>query len=308
MSFRIRAGKKAAREVVRVADKRLAKAAQSLRTDTPKGVHDARKRLKETRALLRLVRQPLGQSFSDWNTDLRDLGRQLSAQRDAAAMVEAWDRLAEVDRRRFSSPAMKRIRERLVQRVEAAPEAEESRAQTAEALEVMRVRLRDWSLKRSGFKLFAAGVEKSYRDGRKALKAVCKAPDHDEVRHDWRKRVKDHWYQVRLLRDAWPAQFDAWEASLDELAEYLGEDHDLFVLRTLIDEQPALFGAPNTRQAIGETIAQRQREIYVDAVRLGHRLYADRPEALVERWSRYWSIAQEQARQDKAERHDENSV
>lgn len=308
MSFRIRAGKKAAREVVRVADKRLAKAAQSLRTDTPKGVHDARKRLKETRALFRLVRQPLGQSFADWNTALGDLGRQLSAQRDAAAMVEAWDRLAELDRRRFSSAAMKRIRERLVQRIETAPEAEESRVQTAEALEVMRVQLRDLSLKRAGFKLFVAGVEKSYRDGRKALKAVRKSPGHDEVRHDWRKRVKDHWYQVRLLREAWPAQFDAREASLDELAEYLGEDHDLFVLKTLINDQPALFGAANTRQAIGDTIAQRQREIYVDAVRLGRRLYADRPEALVKRWSRYWSITQEQARQSKAEQRGGNSA
>jgi CHAD domain-containing protein len=298
MSFRIRAGKKAAREVVRTIDKRLAKAAMALRTNTSKGVHDARKRLKETRALLRLVREPLGKSnFTQWNVQLRDLARELAEQRDAAAMVEAWDRLIEIDRRRFSSAPMKRVRARLVERVEDAPAAaEQGRTNTADALDDARTKLAHWRLHTSDFKLFAAGIGKSYGDGRKALKAVRKAPDHDELRHDWRKRVKDHWYQVRLLRDAWPAVFDAREAELSRLADYLGEDHDLFVLANLVEAEPALFGAANTRQAINEAIRARQAQLYIDALSVGQRVYADTPDALVARWSRYWTVARNDAR------------
>lgn len=300
MSFRIRAGKKSAREISRVADERLAKAVEALRTGTPKGVHDARKRLKETRALLRLVRQPLGKTrFAEWNGRLRDLAQDLSAQRDAAAMVEAWDRLVERDRRRFSSAAMKRVRARLLARVEQAPETLQGQSDTADALDQVRMQLGHLPLEAAGFKLFAAGVGKTYGDGRKALKSVQRAPRHDELRHEWRKRVKDHWYQVRLLRDAWPKIFGAREAALKTLADHLGEDHDLFVLANLLQSEPALFGAANTQQAIQAAIAVRQGELYTAAMIVGRRVYADKPDILVKRWARYWRVAQEDAQRGR---------
>ena len=54
-------------------------------------MHQARKRFKELRALLRLVREPLGARFKLDNRRLRDVGRRLAESRDAAAMLESWD-------------------------------------------------------------------------------------------------------------------------------------------------------------------------------------------------------------------------
>src|SRR4051794_1115605 len=59
-------------------------------------VHDARKRLKKTRALARLVRPALKpNAFRARNRELRDTGRSLSGARDAEVMVETVEDLAE---------------------------------------------------------------------------------------------------------------------------------------------------------------------------------------------------------------------
>jgi len=52
------------------------------------------------------------------------------------------------------------------------------------------------SLKAGGWSAVAPGVECSYRSGRKALVTIRRDPA-DESFHEWRKRVKDLWYQVR---------------------------------------------------------------------------------------------------------------
>src|SRR5882724_9194156 len=55
----------------------------------PERVHDARKRIKETRALIRLFRGSLGELFDEQNQHLRNAGRELAPYRDVTAVVEA---------------------------------------------------------------------------------------------------------------------------------------------------------------------------------------------------------------------------
>jgi CHAD domain-containing protein len=292
MSFRIHARRHADEEVRRVARERIAEAITALGEGTPSGVHDARKRLKEIRALLRLVHKPLGKKiFTRHNRQFRDIGQQLSSLRDAAAMVECWDALVAQEPSRFSSVAMKRVRARLQARVtQAAPEHPQVHAELLASLGAASEAVADWPLRAQGFALFKAGVLRTCQDGRRAMKAVQQKRS-DELLHEWRKRVKDHWYQTRLLRDAWPQLFKARQKSLETLAGHLGDDHDLAVLHLLIDEQPGMFGALNTRKAIAAAIDTRRQQLFDASLELGARLYAEKPESLAELWSDYWKIA-----------------
>ena len=292
MSFRIHARRHADEEIRRVARERIAEAITALGEGTPSGVHDARKRLKEIRALLRLVHKPLGKKlFTRHNRQFRDIGQQLSSLRDAAAMVECWDALVAQEPSRFSSAAMKRVRARLQARVtQAAPEQPQVHADLLASLGAASEAVADWPLRAQGFALFKAGVLRTCQDGRRAMKAVQQKRS-DELLHEWRKRVKDHWYQTRLLRDAWPQLFKARQKSLETLAGHLGDDHDLAVLHLLIGEQPALFGALNTRKAIAAAIDARRQQLFDASLELGARLYAEKPEGLAELWSDYWKIA-----------------
>ncbi|MES2817415.1 MAG: CHAD domain-containing protein [Pseudomonadota bacterium] len=299
MSFRIRPEKRANQQIRRLAGKRLARAAEALAQGSAEGVHDARKCLKQTRALLRLVHAPLGRkAFSDYNGQVRDIARQLSDQRDAAALVESWDVLNRLDPRRFAdSPALRAVRERLCSRIPDEHQPGQSHGELRAQLDGLCVQAVHWRLAGKGFALFEAGVRRTYGDGRRALK-VAQRQRSDDTLHQWRKRVKDHGYQTRLLQQAWPALFETRQASLDALADCLGQDHDLSVMQQLLAHQPALFGDPDTQARVAAGIAEHRDALYAEALLLGRRLYADKPGALVKRWRRLWRIAQQAAGQE----------
>jgi hypothetical protein len=81
------------------------------RDDRAEGVHDARKAFKKARAVARLVRGALGSSWRAQDHFWRDLGRALSAERDAQAVVEAFDALLGPD---AQGPAFANLRDLLV--------------------------------------------------------------------------------------------------------------------------------------------------------------------------------------------------
>lgn len=289
MAFRFRADLHAGEEVRRVASQRLGKAITSLERGSSQDIHDARKRLKETRALLRLVRPVLGKRrFGALNSVLRDSGRAVSEQRDAAAMIECWDELAGHAGERFSEEDLLAVRERLVERARTASSVSDLEP-VLEGLREVLGTIPDWPLGKWGFALFKEGIRLTYADGRDASAAARRWPT-DERLHDWRKRVKDHWYQTRLLQDAWPHLFKARRKALEALADDLGDDHDLAVLQALLTEEPELFGAPETRSTVAQAIDQLRSALQNRAWVLGARLYAEAPKALVRRWKSYWRV------------------
>lgn len=295
MSFRIHARRRADKEILRLLRGRLQLVDQCLQQGDAESIHNARKRLKEARALLRLVRQPLGKRlFQRENARLREWAHCLSCVRDAAAMVECWDVLVHFDPRRFSSPAMCRVRERLVSRAETCQLDENMQSQLAMvqcALHQLLASLPEWSLSGKGFGLFADGVLKTYCDGRQAFRQARRHPSVDSL-HGWRKRVKDHWYQTQLLEEAWPELFKSRQKSLKRLAQWLGDEHDLAVLQTLLQEEPRLFGATNTRKAIDAGITECRAVLLARIVPQGLRLYGAKPKQLLSCWTRNWRISQ----------------
>jgi hypothetical protein len=73
-------------------------------------VHEARKRIKETRALLRLFRGALGDAFDEENRRFRDAARELAPYRDATTVVEAIKALSPRTREAIGPRAMRTLR------------------------------------------------------------------------------------------------------------------------------------------------------------------------------------------------------
>src|SRR5258707_14660926 len=73
-------------------------------------VHEARKRIKETRALLRLFRGALPDAFDEENRRFRDAGRELAPYRDATTIVEAIKALTPRVRETVGPKAMRALR------------------------------------------------------------------------------------------------------------------------------------------------------------------------------------------------------
>ncbi len=282
MSYRLQTDETLPAGMTRVVYEQLDQAIAALSNteqDVHESIHEARKSLKKVRAVLRLMRGELGKMYKAENTRFRDAGRKLSNLRDAEARIETLDQMRNMfgdalKPERFGALRADLVRQR--ENIFAAVDIDQRIAETLEMLRDGRNQVETWPLKRSSFKAIRPGLTRSYRQGRDAF-ALAYAEPTAENFHDWRKRVKDHWYHVRLLRNTWPDVMKSYEDELDHLSDLLGDDHDLAIFReTLLAEENNVNGGDATHKLI-ELIAQRQAELRSEAATLGQRIFAERP-------------------------------
>jgi len=274
----------------RVAAGRAEKALERLREkdDRAEAIHGARKDMKKLRTVLRLVRDKLPEELcAEQDQRFGDAARALSASRDAEVKLETLDALAEGDGRLPEEAAMV-WREILDRDREAADHTADGEAALG-LIEAGLARIREWPLEGDSWTLIAGGVKRSYRRGRQAM-AAAEEDRSEESLHQWRKRAKDLWYELRLLSGAWSRPLGAAAEEAHRLTDLLGDHHDLALLRADLRERR--LGETETR-ALGAAISGRQEQLVADALNLGRRLYAEKPKAFGRRLRRYWEAWRE---------------
>lgn len=261
--------------------------------DRHKAIHQARRRFKKIRAVLRLVRGELGEVYARENAWFRDAGRELARVRDADAMVETFDSLrAAADMVAASRPA-DTARAALVQRreriaAEGIDLAEETR-KLAEELRQARLRVETWPLAAGGFDALADGLARTCRRGRKAVRTVRRTPTAENF-HELRKRVKYHRYQMCVLENLWPKVMKGRHRAMHDLSDLLGTHHDLAVLRQVVSGAgaPGTFGGEREVQVLLALIDGRQVCLASQAIPRCHRAFAEKTRRLGKRLREYW--------------------
>lgn len=271
--------------------------------DPVEAVHSARKAIKKERSLLRLARgaMPAGQRRRE-NRRLRDAARAVSQARDAEVMLDTFDQLAERYAGQLPGHAFDAIRERLVvgrDRERAALTGTPLAAHAARELRAVRTRVPDWRLSADGWSSIEPGLRRSYADGRQAF-ARSRSDRSFEGLHAWRRRVKDLWYEERLLATVAGPTVTGQVKDVHRLGDLLGDDHDLGVLRAALTGGAA--PVPVDLDAVIELIDHRRGELQAEALRLGARVYAEKPGAFVRRMRTYWAAGRAQARAGRDER------
>ncbi len=240
-------------------------------------VHDARKRLKKLRGLIRVVR-PAFPDYKMENEHFRDLGRSISGLRDAQVLVQTLDRLLESHEEPLDLNSFADFRGR-IDRI--ASEAQDiDLAPVREALLRARVRIEEWTLQDTGWDAIAGGLKKTYKRARKRQSATS-----DPDLHDWRKRLKYHWYHVRLLEEIWPEEMQAREAAADKISDDMGLFQDLVVLEAELERGPL---SEEAERVLRGLIAARKAEKVEEARSIAERLLADKPKVLAARWGELW--------------------
>jgi CHAD domain-containing protein len=293
MAFALKADESAAKGVKRLVRKQVASAVEGLTKRSggkqEEAVHDARKRFKKVRALLRLVRPELGEKvYKRENARFRDAARPLSEVRDARVLVEALDALVErSDDGESFGPVRKALqaRQRVIRR--RVLKDEQAPAQVVEAVEEARQRLKGWAIGRKGWAALAKGLKRVYKAGRDAFDAALAEPSVENL-HEWRKQVKYLWHQLQVLGPTWPELMEGLGNQAHRLSDHLGDDHDLAVLRQLIEQEGAQWASTGTLLKLLDLIDVRRGELQHAAAQLGQRLYADRPKAFLNRLHSYW--------------------
>jgi CHAD domain-containing protein len=295
MAFRILADESVAEAVERIAREQIDNAIDEINDEELERhevVHQVRKRCKKIRGLIRLVRPQFGDTYGRENAWYRDSARRLSDVRDAQSIIETFDELLDHFQDQIDREAFSPIRQQLMDRRKKVVEDEVDLCERLDAfLERMhegRERVAAWRLGEKGFNAVQGGLIKTYGRGCTAMTEAYQNPS-TETFHEWRKRVKYHGYHMRLLRPIWPGPMQARCEEADVLSDYLGDDHDLSVLRETLLERPDDFGGEETIQALLGLTTQRQVKLRARAKRLGARLYAEPPKRFAKRLRGYWN-------------------
>jgi CHAD domain-containing protein len=256
-------------------------------------VHETRKDLKRLRAGLRLTRDALGEeTYERENTALRMAGRRLSGARDAQVLTETLDALGERFAGELAPGLTDDLRARLHdehERAQAALRDDDTLiARTLEELGEARTRTASWTLDDAGFAAVAPGLRRIYRRGRTRLRAAQRDPT-DEHLHQARKRAKDLWHATQLVRPAAPKKLARFSKRAHKLADLLGDDHDLAVLRDSVRAHPQCFADAAGQRALLAVLDRRRAVLQRRAFALGAEVYRQPPKRFVAAVRRGWT-------------------
>jgi len=291
MGFRVSTGESAAEALVRMILEQIDSALlefSDASLDRHESLHQVRKRNKKVRALLRLGRGALEDDrYRAENAWFRDTSRLLSALRDETGLIEAMDRLKPLVKGTPAAEMVARQRQGLLDRRSPETALAAPLRQAAGRLRVARRQIESWQFEGTGFGVFADGIRRVYRRAQREFAHALAEPS-DEALHAWRKRVKYHGYHIRVLCPISPLMLNGWRDRVLGLSEVLGEDHDLAVLRQVL--LPALDAQPDVAAAFTALVAERRRTLQGQAFAEGRKLFADPPDALIDRLRPLWSV------------------
>jgi CHAD domain-containing protein len=296
MAFQFKVDESVAKGVRRIARDQIDKALDELNGRGDAGleeiVHGTRKRLKKVRALIRLAGGGLGRKLADReDARFRDAGRPLSDVRDAAVLVQTLDRLAEWFAGRARQECISPAREFLLGlKGEVAHRVLDEGnvlAKLVETLEESRREMKRWEVAGDDWDALEVGVRWIYKRGSGAFHEAMEAPT-DEGLHEWRKRVKDLWYALDILQPVRPEYTRRRAEEAHKLADLLGDDHDLAVLRESLSAAWDGADHPASPEVLLPLIEARRAELRRDAFALGPVIYGERPRVFVARIGAYW--------------------
>ncbi len=314
MAYRLKLKEPLAKGVRRIAGEQLGNAATRLEggSNLVTSVHEARKSLKRTRALLRLVRPGIGDTnFRKANVRLRDIARGLSAARDRDVVRGLLLGLS------TAKPALAKAAHHLLAIVDATPSATNGSGtsqpkvgDTLREIEAVRREIGAIALHPGSFDTIVAGLTKSHRAGRKALARARETPEDDEALHDLRKSAQAYWRQMILVQHAWPEACLARAAAAKLVADLLGQDHDIALLDGVLagPEGQALSAAD--RRALLRHCKTRHGELRAEALPKVQLLFVEKSDHLGARIRALWEAAQraDRSRTHAAEKNEANII
>lgn len=252
------------------------------------GAHIARKRLKLSRGLLRMMRPAIGEEvFRREDDTLRQVSHALAPLRHKEAMGEAIRKLASSE---GVEAAVIQALADAIERLELSEATATNPDRIAAALvdiEGLRARTADWPLPKRDIRMFAVGMQECYARARKRLREGL-ATGEVTLLHDARKSIIHHYHHLDLLKPLWPKLLAVWQAELHQLREALGDLNDLDELDGLLARGGITLADPSITEAASRLIGARREHLTAEIGKDSGHLFAESPRCFGARMTALW--------------------
>ncbi len=257
-------------------------------------IHKTRKNFKKIRTVLRLIRSHLQEkNFQLENSFYRSAGRTLSDLRDSTVLIQTFDKLLNKSELEMSNFDFSVFRDFLIEKHKNISAAKNKKSMVINSLItdliLARSRVFDWPISGDNFKIIKKNLQRIYEQGQGYMYAVFNESIKENV-HEWRKRVKDLWYSMRILSNLWPEIMSPMVILLGKLSDTLGDTNDLFLLKErIITNQSKFKDDQHTRELIN-FIDRRIIDLLRDARSIGRKVYSEDSKYFVGRMQNYFEI------------------
>jgi CHAD domain-containing protein len=248
-------------------------------------VHEVRKHLKKLRAAMRLAVGEVGKNrYTREDRCVREIGRLISDLRDAQVRLQTLIQLRETAKGSGEN-RFPRIEELLSLERESFSAAFAGwQKEAIPKLERAGERLSQWPLAGITWKQICRTVGKTYKRGQRGLAKTIKKRQPKNF-HAWRKRVKDLWYQLRILQPLNRVVLEKIAADAEVLGELLGREHDFDFLLARLENERGDEELRDELMQLQKLVQKRSRKLHRDALELGRRFYAEPSKAFAKRIS-----------------------
>jgi CHAD domain-containing protein len=244
---------------------------------TDKEVHSARKNLKRARAMLRLLRPSIGKrAYHRENGSLRDCARGLSMLRDGRALLDTATLLRARVRSADERSAVRRLAA-LLEHDHMLARRALTRDRTA--IDAMRETLRS-SYRRTAHWRPRPGTDRPGRGVRRVYSRGCAAQKRAQAHrtaanlHELRKQTKYLYHQLEALEPLQPGRITRLAERMRQLADLLGDEHNLNVLRARVAHSPL---ERRDRIRLRRIIDHARAKLDRAALARAHRMYRQPP-------------------------------
>ena len=284
MAFRFKTDESVGKGVKRTIRREIEKALSELnQPDQEEAVHEPHKRFKKVRAVLRLVREDIGNKvYRRENRCFRDAGRPLTEARDSTVLVGALDKLTEQFGDQASSDVFSRARQHLEEHQRTVHnrvlEQENAISTVCDTVGEALKRLPDWAdggISRSGLR---CGLKRVYKQANQAFVTASADPQPENL-HEWRKQSKYLLHQLQVLKAIWPDGLDQLGRKFKDLVDLLGDYRDLFLLRSQVNADRNSCGGNDAVDALLRLIDRQCAQLQEAAFALGRRIYGEGPKS-----------------------------
>jgi CHAD domain-containing protein len=257
-------------------------------------VHETRKNLKKIRTVLRIVKSNIGiENFRIENSFYAESGRTLSDLRDSTVLIYTFDKLIKKSELIKSDYDFSVFRKFLVEKNKNISASKHKKSEVINSLStdliLARSRVFDWAISGDSLKIIKKDLRRIYEQGQIQMYAVLNEAIKLNV-HEWRKRVKDLWYSMRILSNVWPEIMNPLVNLLRNLSDTLGDTNDLFLLKAQIISNQNKFKDDQHTSELINFIDQRIVKLLKEARFIGRKIYSEESKYFVGRMQNYFEI------------------